>query len=665
MSLKGTSEKSNKIFKALQTAEWESYESKGVMLKLDEKSRLNLVLKLSFEDKKKYRQWLRTPEGQESLFKFKTNMNESSEKPEPKKEELGVKIKDIVSTVPPEIQDIYDLCKNEIVVSNNDLMITQLYSRIYLDCLLYVKGMTHVGIDVVSDIRKSDLKKSEDLKQAEFQYKKITHSHHIIPSVLLRMLNQHIRYEFVDEKLKNSSREVFRTLQNIISSKLTGKTYLSKNYEKIMMNARIIPGGGNIMKEETSIKPQEPKLDIEKLKAELGAVHGDYEKCYNIAKKYNFLFVKFNESFSVGASARCLIVRFSPEFDVFRDYFDNFKNDEAFLKKAKSMMKGRNTIILMYGGFTHALMGQQGMQSLDFYDKKGTHIFRNKTKWKSSKKNAEPEITEQMNKKITEQKIRTMKHSPNKDVIKEYISPELFNEFDIVYLTVDLPKYNLVAGDSGTIVLVHNAGYFEVEFGVQTHTEQVVTVNSFQITKINPNKKINEQKIRAAIQKILKEEDELGGRNSMGYPNELMTLMRSIVDSLNEIRDTIIKIRKDKKPLLHKIIDFIKGRKREDYYQEPSKPKNVTSNPKFQGINILASAFLQADPSSDLTDQYWGIMEKHFNGRIKFTPEELDEDKENAISFYEDLKTFKRRLDGLKILIQNGIETNFDDLEAE
>ena len=113
MSLKGTSEKSNKIFKALQTAEWESYESKGVMLKLDEKSRLNLVLKLSFEDKKKYRQWLRTPEGQESLFKFKTNMNESSEKPEPKKEELGVKIKDIVSTVPPEIQDIYDLCKNE------------------------------------------------------------------------------------------------------------------------------------------------------------------------------------------------------------------------------------------------------------------------------------------------------------------------------------------------------------------------------------------------------------------------------------------------------------------------------------------------------------------------------------------------------------------------
>ena len=74
--LKGTSEKSNKIFKALQTAEWESYESKGVMLKLDEKGRERLILKLNFEDKKKYRQWLRTPEGQESFKKFQTNMNE-------------------------------------------------------------------------------------------------------------------------------------------------------------------------------------------------------------------------------------------------------------------------------------------------------------------------------------------------------------------------------------------------------------------------------------------------------------------------------------------------------------------------------------------------------------------------------------------------------------
>ena len=315
--LKGTSEKSNKIFKALQTAEWESYESKGVMLKLDEKGRERLILKLNFDDKKKYRQWLRTPEGQESLLKFKTKMNEISEKP----------------------------------AMNND-------------------------------------------------------------------------------------------------------------------------------------KKSEPKLDIESLKAELGAVHGDYEKCYNIAKKYNFLFVSFNESFSVGTSPRCSIVRFSPEFDVFRDYFDNFKSDESFLKKAKSMMKGRNTIVLMYGGFTHALMGQQGLQSLDFYDKKGNHVFRNKTKWVKSK----PSSTEP---------------NPNKDMIKEYISPELFNEFDIVYLKVDLPKYNLVAGDSGTIVLVHNAGYFEVEFGVQTHTEQVVTVNSFQITKINPNKEITEQKIRTIVRDFL------------------------------------------------------------------------------------------------------------------------------------------------------------------
>ncbi len=41
------------------------------------------------------------------------------------------------------------------------------------------------------------------------------------------------------------------------------------------------------------------------------------------------------------------------------------------------------------------------------------------------------------------------------------IKPELF---DLVELLVDLPEYNLMIGEQGTIVEDYNDGYYEIEF---------------------------------------------------------------------------------------------------------------------------------------------------------------------------------------------------------
>ncbi len=51
----------------------------------------------------------------------------------------------------------------------------------------------------------------------------------------------------------------------------------------------------------------------------------------------------------------------------------------------------------------------------------------------------------------------------------------MIKELDDVVLAVDLPKHKLVAGDMGTVVLVHKNGGFEVEFMTLDGTTVAVT----------------------------------------------------------------------------------------------------------------------------------------------------------------------------------------------
>lgn len=74
VELKSKSEKGNRYFKMLKTAEFQHYDMpKGELSDLTkgEEDRKRLVSKLSKEDKKTYRAWLKTDEGKKSIELFK------------------------------------------------------------------------------------------------------------------------------------------------------------------------------------------------------------------------------------------------------------------------------------------------------------------------------------------------------------------------------------------------------------------------------------------------------------------------------------------------------------------------------------------------------------------------------------------------------------------
>ncbi len=63
----------------------------------------------------------------------------------------------------------------------------------------------------------------------------------------------------------------------------------------------------------------------------------------------------------------------------------------------------------------------------------------------------------------------------------------MIRELDSVVLTVDLPQHRLKKGDVGTIVLVHAAGGYEVEFmTLDGDTLAVVSVSPEQVRPSGP-----------------------------------------------------------------------------------------------------------------------------------------------------------------------------------
>jgi hypothetical protein len=73
--LKSKSAKGNRYFKMLETGMFQHYDSpKGELSPIgNDEDRKRLVSKLSQEDKAKYKEWLKTPEGQVSLKNFHKN----------------------------------------------------------------------------------------------------------------------------------------------------------------------------------------------------------------------------------------------------------------------------------------------------------------------------------------------------------------------------------------------------------------------------------------------------------------------------------------------------------------------------------------------------------------------------------------------------------------
>ena len=64
----------------------------------------------------------------------------------------------------------------------------------------------------------------------------------------------------------------------------------------------------------------------------------------------------------------------------------------------------------------------------------------------------------------------------------------MLKEHERAVLTVDIPQYQLKAGDVGVVVMVHgdHAGYELELFSADGHTLDVVTVQSSQVRPVNP-----------------------------------------------------------------------------------------------------------------------------------------------------------------------------------
>ena len=60
----------------------------------------------------------------------------------------------------------------------------------------------------------------------------------------------------------------------------------------------------------------------------------------------------------------------------------------------------------------------------------------------------------------------------------------MINELDTVVLTEDLPEHSLKRGDLGTVVLIHAAGGYEIEF--MTLDGQTLTVASLFPHQVRP-----------------------------------------------------------------------------------------------------------------------------------------------------------------------------------
>lgn len=64
----------------------------------------------------------------------------------------------------------------------------------------------------------------------------------------------------------------------------------------------------------------------------------------------------------------------------------------------------------------------------------------------------------------------------------------MIRELDTVVLTADLPEHGLSCGDLGTVVLVHGAAGYEVEFvTLDGETVAVISLSPEQVRPIGPH----------------------------------------------------------------------------------------------------------------------------------------------------------------------------------
>ena len=150
-----------------------------------------------------------------------------------------LRLRDIIS-IPQELNDIFEICKNEVELSGGDLSITELYSKIFFDCLMQFKNLTSGRVDIISTVREN-LIKSDDEKGVKFQYKKITQPTHIFSAELLKMLTDYKQINFIDEKLQKYN--IVDIMINLIKELFKNTSRYSKSFKRELLISKISVGG--------------------------------------------------------------------------------------------------------------------------------------------------------------------------------------------------------------------------------------------------------------------------------------------------------------------------------------------------------------------------------------------------------------------------------------
>ena len=158
---------------------------------------------------------------------FNQFINESADK--------SLRLKDIIF-IPLYLEDIFEICRNEIELSGGDLSFIQVYSKIYFDCLMQYNILTYGGVDIISDARNL-LTKSNDEREAKLQYKQITKPTHILPADLLKMLSDYKNIYFIDEKLQKY--RIIDVMINLVKYLLTDTSHYSDHFKKVLLNSKI------------------------------------------------------------------------------------------------------------------------------------------------------------------------------------------------------------------------------------------------------------------------------------------------------------------------------------------------------------------------------------------------------------------------------------------
>jgi hypothetical protein len=150
-------------------------------------------------------------------------------------DETNLKLSDLLIK-PEELNSIFDICRNEIYLSNNDIEITQFYSRIYMDCLLQYNDLTFGNVNIISEL-KDTLTYSGNKKQVLSNFKRITHPTHNLPATLLKMLTDYKKIQFINEKYQKYS--VFDILSKFVISMFTNNQPYSETFRKQLVKSYI------------------------------------------------------------------------------------------------------------------------------------------------------------------------------------------------------------------------------------------------------------------------------------------------------------------------------------------------------------------------------------------------------------------------------------------